>query len=49
MTYRMMAADDALVAKWEHIYVLRRTDTWRVSLTIANDEIAAWTAKGVQL
>ena len=33
----------------EHVYVLRLTDTWRVSLTIADGEMAAWTAKGVQL
>lgn len=49
MAYRMMGADGALVAEWDHVYVLRCTDTWRVSLTIADGEMAAWTAKGVQL
>lgn len=49
MVYRMMGADGAPVAEWEHVYILRRTDTWRVSLTIADGEMAAWTAKGVQL
>ena len=49
MAYRMMGADDAPVAEWEHVYVLRHTDTWRVSLTIADGEMAAWTAKGIQL
>jgi len=49
IAYRMMGADDAPVAEWEHVYVLRRTDIWRVSLTIADAEMAAWTAKGVQL
>lgn len=49
MAYRMMGADETPVAEWEHVYILRRTDRWRVSLTIADAEMAAWTAKGVQL
>jgi hypothetical protein len=49
MAYRMIGVDDTPVAEWEHVYVLRRTDTWRVSLTIADGEMAAWTAKGVKL
>ena len=49
MAYRMMGADEVSVAEWEHVYILRRTDAWRVSLTIADGELAAWTAKGVQL
>jgi len=49
MAYRMMGVDDALVAEWEHVYVLRRTDTWRVSLTIADGEMAAWTTNGIEL
>lgn len=49
LAYRMMGADDAPVAEWEHVYILRRTDTWRVSLTIADGEMAAWTAKGIKL
>lgn len=49
MAYRMMGADGAPVAEWEHIYILRHTDAWRVSLSIADGEMAAWTAKGVQL
>ena len=49
MAYRMYGAGEELVAEWEHVYILRRTDRWRVSLTIADGEIAAWTAKGAQL
>jgi hypothetical protein len=48
MAYRMHGAGDELVADWEHVYILRRTDRWRVSLTIADDEMAAWTAKGAR-
>ncbi|HJV21076.1 MAG TPA: hypothetical protein VJ570_00200 [Holophagaceae bacterium] len=49
MTYRMRGGADVLVARWEHFYILRRTDRWRVSLTIADGEMAAWKAKGVML
>ena len=49
MAYRMYGADEELIAEWEHVYILRRTDRWRVSLTIADGEMAAWTAKGTQL
>jgi hypothetical protein len=49
MAYRMMGVDDAQIAEWEHVYVLRRTDVWRISLTIADGEMAAWMAKGVKL
>ncbi len=49
MAYRMRGEGEALIARWEHVYVLRRTDQWRVSLTIADDEMAAWAARGAQL
>lgn len=49
MGYRMVDSNGAVVAKWEHVYILRCTDAWRVSLTIADGEMAAWAAKGVQL
>lgn len=49
MAYRMMGKHDELVAEWEHVYILRRTDAWRISLTIADGEMAAWTARGAQL
>ena len=49
MAYRMRGEGDELVAQWEHVYILRRGDRWRVSLTIADGEMAAWTAKGAQL
>lgn len=49
MAYRMRGGGGELIAKWEHVYILRRTDRWRVSLTIADDEMAAWNAKGVSL
>lgn len=49
MAYRMLGVDDKIIAAWEHVYILRRTDRWRVSLTIADGELAAWTANGVEL
>ena len=49
MAYQMLGVGEELVAEWEHVYILRRTDRWRVSLTIADGEMAAWAAKGVQL
>lgn len=49
IAYRMLGDKDTLVAEWEHVYILRRSDGWRVSLTIADGEMAAWTALGVQL
>ncbi len=49
VAYRMLGKGDELIAGWEHVYILRRTDCWRVSLTIADGEIAAWAACGAQL
>ena len=49
MAYRMRGAGGELVAAWEHVYILRKRDRWRVSLTIADGEMAAWAAKGAQL
>lgn len=49
MAYRMLGEGDELIADWEHVYILRRTDSWRVTLTIADAEMAAWTARGAQL
>ena len=49
MAYRMIGEGGALVAEWEHVYILRCSDRWRVSLTIADGEMAAWAAKGVGL
>jgi len=49
MAYRMIGEGGALVAQWEHVYILRRSDRWRVSLTIADGEMAAWAAKSVGL
>ena len=49
MAYRMLGKGNELVAEWEHVYILRRGDRWRVSLTIADGELAAWAAKGAQL
>lgn len=49
MAYRMIGEGGALVAEWEHVYILRRSDRWRVSLTIADGEMTAWAAKGVGL
>ena len=49
MAYRMLGEGDVLVAAWEHVYILRRTDRWRVSLTIADGEMAAWEAHVAQV
>jgi hypothetical protein len=49
MAYQMQGANDQLIAEWEHVYILRRSDRWRVSLTIADGEMAAWAAKGALL
>ena len=46
---RMVGEDAETVAEWEHVYLLRRTDRWRVTLTIADGEMAAWAARGAQL
>nr|WP_047168152.1 hypothetical protein [Sphingomonas sp. Y57] len=46
MAYRMLGAEDETIAQWDHIYILRRTDRWRVTLTISDGEIAAWTELG---
>ena len=48
MAYRMIGEGDDLVAEWDHVYILRRTDRWRVSLTIADGEMVAWAARGAQ-
>lgn len=49
MVYRMYGEEKQLIATWEHVYVLRRTNQWRVSLTIADGEMAVRTAKGAHL
>jgi hypothetical protein len=49
MRYRMLNKGNALVAEWEHVYILRRSDSWHISLTIADGEMAAWAALGAQL
>jgi len=49
MAYRMLGEEDKLIATWEHVYVLRHTDRWRVSSAIADGEMAAWAEKGAML
>lgn len=49
VAYRMLGENDAVIVQWEHVYILRKSDAWRISLTIADDELAAWTALGAQL
>ena len=49
MAYRMLGNEGDLIAAWEHVYILRKTDRWRVSLTIADDEMAAWAKKDAHL
>jgi ketosteroid isomerase-like protein len=48
MAYRMYGDGDEMIAGWEHVYILRRGDHWRVSLTIPDGEMAAWAARGAQ-
>lgn len=49
MAYHMQGEGTRTIAEWEHVYILRRTDRWRVTLTIADDEMAAWAAREAQL
>jgi ketosteroid isomerase-like protein len=49
MAYRMLGDAGDLIATWEHVYILRRTDRWRVTLTIADGEMAAWNARGAEI
>ena len=49
LAWRMHGRETDPVAAWEHVYILRRSDRWRVSLTIADGEMVAWAAKGAQL
>ncbi|WP_033294513.1 hypothetical protein [Amycolatopsis jejuensis] len=49
MAYRVWGENEELIAEWEHVYLLRRSDRWLVTLTIADGEMAAWTARGAKL
>lgn len=49
MAYRMHGEGARIVAEWEHVYILRRRDDWRISLTIADGEMAAWQALGADM
>jgi hypothetical protein len=50
MAYAMLGATGTPIASWEHVYILRKTNgKWRVSLTIADDEMSAWAAAGAKL
>lgn len=49
VAYRMQGEGNEIIAAWEHVYLLRRTDRWRVTLTIADAEMAAWAARGAGL
>ena len=49
MRYRMQGEGTDVIAEWEHVYILRRTDCWHVTLTIADGEMAAWAKRGAQL
>ncbi|MEJ6393781.1 hypothetical protein V8J82_10970 [Gymnodinialimonas sp. 2305UL16-5] len=48
MAYQMLDDAGEIVASWEHVSILRKTDQWRVSLTIADDEMAAWANREAQ-
>jgi hypothetical protein len=44
------SSEGTSIADWEHVYILRKADgQWRVSLTIADDEMTAWAAAGAEL
>ena len=45
MAYHMLGAAGEIIAEWEYVYLLRRTDRLRMTLTIADAEIAAWAAR----
>lgn len=49
MNYRMLGDDNQVIAQWEHVYILRCSDRWRVTLSIADYEMATWAALGVTL
>ena len=49
MAYRMHGEGAEVIGEWEHVYILRRTDRWRVTLTIADGEMAVWAARGARL
>jgi hypothetical protein len=43
-------SDGKLIAHWEHVYLLRNTDSgWRAITAVADGEMAAWRAKGISL
>ena len=48
MGYRMLGEGGQLIAEWEHVYILRRSDCWRVTLTIADGEKTAWEARSAE-
>lgn len=48
VVYHMLGEGGDVIAEWDHVYILRRTDRWRVSLTIADGEMAAWAARGAE-
>ena len=49
VAYRLHGEGDELVAEWGHVLHSAPGDRWRVSLTIADGEMAAWATKGAQL
>jgi hypothetical protein len=47
---RLSDENDATVAEWEHVYMLRRGDSeWKVFLAVADGELDAWNAHGTPL
>lgn len=46
--YRLLNAAGEEVAAWEHVYMLRRTDRWRILLSVADGEMEAWGDRAAQ-
>jgi hypothetical protein len=49
VAYHLQGESDEIIAEWKHVYILRRADRWRVTLTLADGEMAAWAARGARL
>ncbi len=50
VAYRVIDAADAIIAEWEHVYLLRDAgEGWRVCAALADGEVAAWAERGTPL
>ena len=47
---RLFDSEGKLVTEWEHVYLLRQTDSgWKAVVAIADGEVAAWRNRGTAL